>query len=213
MSSNNFVSWADDITEEDFKSNKYVKNEDVAFLVNDEDNEAIWKLIEENNLPDECYIAFAREIAKKRNEKARNPSAWYTRKEIFESQKYVEVDKTPVTWSKIVKVGLPDPVEDDATEATEALSATENFECSDCTQSFFFSTCQQDTFKERGWTIPKRCVNCNILKKASDIDIICKSCGNTFCFTKKQQDDFKSKGYETPKVCKGCRRVKKAGKA
>jgi N-acetylglutamate synthase-like GNAT family acetyltransferase len=51
-------------------------------------------------------------------------------------------------------------------EQENLKNADIDIQCIDCKQPFVFTLKEQQFFKEKGFTSPKRCRNCRIAKKA-----------------------------------------------
>jgi hypothetical protein len=211
----NVVSWADDITNEDIQNAQTQREvildyESQQIMTSDDNGRAMiinmhtaLRFIESNpesTIQDLCRIIQSQNEALEALESAEAaPSGWVY----------------PIPWTKIVKIGLPEAIE--ATEAIETQPAVvpepvkepvnEHFDCIDCSYRFFFSASQQDSYADRGWSMPKRCRDCSLLNKAKCMDILCKSCTKTFPFSAKQQEYFAKMGFQLPKVCKSCKKA------
>jgi len=96
---------------------------------------------------------------------------------------------------------------------------TENLQlmCSDCGQAFTFSPEDQEFFRERGYSTPKRCKPCRQAKKQDQssggasygggtqgTSVICSQCGQQTTVP------FEPRG-DRPVYCQNCYRPKKTG--
>jgi CxxC-x17-CxxC domain-containing protein len=88
--------------------------------------------------------------------------------------------------------------------------------CSDCGQSFTFSAEDQEFFRERGYSAPKRCKGCRQAKKneqsgggyqrsaSQGTTVICSGCGQQTTVP------FEPRG-DRPVYCQNCFQARKTG--
>ena len=100
------------------------------------------------------------------------------------------------------------------------MAADQELTCSDCGQTFTFTSEDQDFFRERGYSTPKRCKNCRQAKKNEQANggggggyqrsesrgtsVICSGCGQQTTVP------FEPRG-DRPVYCQNCFNARKTG--
>lgn len=82
--------------------------------------------------------------------------------------------------------------------------------CIDCHSTFVIDTVEEDRFRARGLSLPRRCEHCREeLRNAPSTFHTCKDCFAQFEVTAREARTFASKALSLPRRCKSCRAARR----
>lgn len=80
--------------------------------------------------------------------------------------------------------------------------------CIDCGNEFIIAPAEQNYYNEKGFDLPKRCLECRQLRKGTT-KIKCVDCGKEVEIPNSRIRYFQLHGLHTPKRCDACYEYKK----